>query len=36
MMAIGDARRASLGKQPTRFVEDVHVQAIVADPDSFF
>lgn len=31
--SIGDARRMQLGKSPTRFVEDVHVQAIVTDPD---
>jgi co-chaperonin GroES (HSP10) len=31
---IGDTRRLQVGQNPCRFVEDVHVQCIVDEPDS--
>lgn len=31
---IGDTRRLQLGPSSCRFVEDVHVQAIITDPDT--
>lgn len=33
LVNIGDTRKLDVGDNPCRFVEDVHVQAIIDDPD---
>ena len=34
LVNIGDTRRLDVGENPCRFVEDVHVQAILDNPDA--